>query len=92
MKKDYISGLDEVRKGIETGIFDLTEGLGTLLFSGTDFALDTDFQSSFEEFMKDKEPDRPETWRGELVGLLTQFGVPGGVIQKLLIEYLKLQK
>ena len=91
-EKDYISGLDEVRKGIETGTFDLTEGLGTLLFAGTDFALDTDFQSAFEEFMKDKEPDRPETWRGELVGLLTQFGVPGGVIQKIVNRIPKVAK
>ena len=91
-EKDYISGLDEVRKGIETGTFDLTEGLGTLLFAGTDLALDKDFQSSFEEFMKDKEPDRPETWRGELVGLLTQFGVPGGVIQKIVNRIPKVAK
>ena len=34
--------------------------------------------------MKDKEPDRPETWQGELVGLLTQYGVPGGIIQKVI--------
>jgi hypothetical protein len=33
--------------------------------------------------MKDKEPSRPETWRGDLVSLMTQFGVPGGIIQKV---------
>ena len=53
------------------------------MFAGTDFALDTDFQNAFEEFMEDKEPDRPETWRGELVGLLTQFAVPGTIIQTI---------
>ena len=90
--KDYISGLDEVRKGIETGIFDLAKGTGSLLFAGTDLALDTDFQSSFEEFMEDKEPDRPETWRGELVGLLTQYGVPGGLIQKVVNRIPKVAK
>ena len=63
-EKDYISSLDEIRKGINTGLFDLSSGVGTLLFAGTDFALDTDFQSAFEDFMKDKEPDRPETWQG----------------------------
>ena len=90
--KDYISGLDEVRKGIETGVFDLAKGTGSLLFSGTDLAFDTDFQSAFEEFMEDKEPDRPETWRGELVGLLTQYGVPGGLIQKVINRIPKVAK
>ena len=91
-EKDYISSLDEIRKGIETGVFDLSTGLGTLLFAGTDFAFDTDFQSSFEDFMKDKEPDRPETWQDELVGLLTQFGVPGSVIQKVVTRIPKVAK
>ena len=91
-EKDYISSLDEIRKGIETGIFDLSTGIGTLLFAGTDFAFDTDFQSAFEDFMKDKEPDRPETWQGDLVGLLTQFGVPGGIIQKVITRIPKVAK
>ena len=90
--KDYISGLDEIRKGIETGTFDLARGTGSLLFAGTDFALDTDFQNAFEEFMEDKEPDRPETWRGELVGLLTQFAVPGTIIQKVVNRIPKVAK
>ena len=34
--------------------------------------------------MKDKEPERPETWRGDLTGLMTQFAIPGGIIQKVL--------
>ena len=73
-EKDYISGLDEVRKGIETGTFDLLKGTGSLLFAGTDLVANTDFLSAFDNFMKDKEPTRPETWRGDLVGLMTQFG------------------
>ena len=90
--KDYISGLDEVRKGIESGTFDLAKGTGSILFAGIDYFRDTDFQSVFEEFMEDKEPDRPETWRGELVGLLTQFGVPGGIIQKVVNRIPKVAK
>ena len=83
-EKDYISGFDEIRKGLEAGNFDLGLGVGTILFSGTDLALNTDFLSKFDEFMKDKEPTQPETWRGDLTALLVQFGVPGGVIQKIL--------
>ncbi len=82
-EKDYISGLDEVRKGVETGAFDLVKGTGSLLFAGTDLAFNTDFLSAFNNFMKDKEPTRPDTWRGDLVALMTQFGIPGGIIQKV---------
>jgi hypothetical protein len=66
--------------------------MGTLLFSGIDYFRDTEFQTAFEDFMKDKEPDRPETWQGELVGLLTQFGVPGSIIQKVITRIPKVAK
>ena len=83
-EKDYISGWDEIRKGIETGSYDLGLSIGSILFGATDLAANTDFLTSFEEYMKDKEPSEPETWRGGLIALLTQFGVPGGLISKIL--------
>ena len=83
-EKDYISIIDEIRKGLNTGVYDLTAGVGTTLFSGLDYAFNTDFLESFDKMMKDKEPERPETWRGDLVALMTQFGIPGGIIQKVL--------
>ena len=83
-EKDYISIIDEVRKGVESGATDLVAGVGTTLFSGLDYAFDTDFLAAFDKMMKDKEPERPETFRGDLVGLMTQFAIPGGIIQKVL--------
>jgi hypothetical protein len=83
-EKDYISGWDEIRKGVEGGSYDLGVSLGTILFGGTDLLANTDFLTNFEDFMKDKEPSRPETWRGDLTSLLVQFGVPGGLIQKVI--------
>ena len=83
-EKDYISILDEVRKGINTGAFDLEYGLKDTLFTGLDYAFDTNFLEGFDEIMKDKKPEEPDTWRGDLVGLMTQFAVPGGIIQKVL--------
>jgi hypothetical protein len=82
-EKDYISGWDEIRKGVEGGSYDLGVSLGTILFGGTDLIRNTNFLTNFEDSMKDKEPSRPETWRGDLVSLMTQFGVPGGIIQKV---------
>jgi hypothetical protein len=83
-EKDYISGWDEIRKGVEGGSYNLGVSLGTILFGGTDLIANTDFLTKFEDFMKDKEPSRPETWRGDLTSLLVQFGVPGGLIQKVI--------
>ena len=83
-EKDYISIIDEIRKGLDSGTYDLAAGVGTTLFSGLDYVFDTDFLTAFDTMMKDKEPERPETWRGDLVGLMTQFAIPGGIIQKVL--------
>ena len=38
---------------------------------------------SFEKVMERNEPTRPETWRGDVIGLLLQFGVPGTAIAKI---------
>ena len=38
-EKDYISILDEVRKGVDTGAYDLSLGLKETLFTGSDYFL-----------------------------------------------------
>ncbi len=82
-ERDYTTGLDEIAKGISSGVYDLQNSLGSLLFAGTDLAANTDFLSKFENMMEKNEPTRPETWRGELTSILTQFGVPGVTIAKI---------
>jgi hypothetical protein len=82
-ERDYTTGLDEIAKGISSGTYDLQNSLGSLLFAGTDLFFNTDFMSDFEKIMERNEPTRPETWRGEVTGLLLQFGVPGTAIAKI---------
>ncbi len=82
-ERDYTTGLDEIAKGITSGIYDLQNSLGSLLFAGTDLAANTDFLTKFENMMEKNQPTRPETWRGELTSLLTQFGTPGTLIAKV---------
>ncbi len=82
-ERDYTTGLDEIAKGISTGVYNLQNSIGSLLFAGTDLVLNTDFMSDFEKVMKRNEPTRPETWRGEVTSLLTQYGVPGTAIAKI---------
>tara|TARA_R100001594_G_scaffold97255_1_gene131483 strand:+ start:281 stop:4672 length:4392 start_codon:yes stop_codon:yes gene_type:complete len=84
-EKDYISGLDEIAKGLDSGLYDLQHSLNSLLFAGTDLIANTDFLSKFENIMAKEEnlPERPETWRGELTSLATQFGIPGTTVAKI---------
>jgi len=85
-EKEYISGLDELAKGVETGKWNLSGAVNQLITIPTDFALGTDFTNALQERMNDGriKPDEPETWRGELTSLGIQFGIPGGAITKLI--------
>jgi hypothetical protein len=89
---DYISGLDEIRTGIESGAHNVGASLGTLLFAGTDLVANTDFLEKFEELMKKTRPEQPETWRGELMSLMTSFGVPGSLVTKIMARAGKVEK
>ena len=51
-ERDYISGLDEIARGIDSGIYDLQHSIGSLLFAGTDLVANTDFMSKFEKVME----------------------------------------
>ena len=82
-ERDYTTGLDEIAKGISSGVYDLQNSLGSLLFAGTDLVFNTDFMTKFDKALAENEPTRPETWRGELVSILTQFGIPGTAIAKI---------
>ena len=82
-ERDYTTGLDEIAKGISSSVYDLQNSLGSLLFAGTDLVLNTDFMSDFEKIMEKREPTRPETWRGEVVSLLTQYAIPGVGVAKI---------
>jgi hypothetical protein len=88
-ERDYIDGFSDIANGIESGKHAFSTSLGELLFMGTDFLADTDFNSAFQKYAKDIEPDKPETWRGDLAKLMTQFGVPGGFVAKILTRATK---
>ena len=40
-ERDYTTGLDEIAKGISSGVYDLQNSLGSLLFAGTDLLIKT---------------------------------------------------
>ena len=44
-EKDYISGLDEIVKGLDKGLYNLQHSTASLLLAGTDLAANTDLLS-----------------------------------------------
>ena len=91
-ERDYIEGFDEIAKGIETGKHELGTSLGEILFMGTDFLFNTDFQRDFQKMMAKQKPDEQETWRGDLVALMINYGLPASYISKIKIRAKHLQK
>ena len=96
-ERDYIDGLDEIAKGLETGAWKLTGALSSLITAPTDYVtgligdvtktnIGTEFTNAIEEAMNDGriKPDEPETWRGELTSLGVQYGIPGTLVAKLI--------
>jgi hypothetical protein len=82
-EKDYISGLDEVVKGIDKGLFNLQHSTANLIAAGTDLAFDTDLLSKIEKAVEVEDPGDTETLRGKVAEVLTQYGAPGSVITKI---------
>ena len=83
-ERDYIDGFADISKGIEAGTHALGTSLGEIIFAGTDLLLDANFSTKFNKLMQDYEPEKPETWRGDIAKLMAQFGVPGGIATKIL--------
>ena len=83
-ERDYIDGFADISKGIETGKHSLGTSLGEIIFAGTDLLTDKDFSSKFQKIMQDYEPEKPETWRGDIAKLMAQFGVPAAISTKIL--------
>ena len=91
-ERDYIEGFAEIAKGIEIGKHELGTSLGELLFMGTDFLANTNFQNDFQKMMDRQKPDEPETWRGDLASLMVQYGIPATYIAKIKLRAKFLQK
>ncbi len=83
-ERDYIDGFDDIAKAIDSGVHTLSWSIGDLLFMGIPALQgDSTFRDKFNKMMEESQPEAPETWQGDLVSLLVQFGVPASVITKI---------
>ena len=82
-EKDYISGLDEIVKGLDKGLYNLQHSTASLLLAGTDLAANTDLLSKLDEIAEVEDPGDPSTIRGKATEVLSQYGIPGTLITKI---------
>jgi hypothetical protein len=82
-EKDYISGLDEIVKGLDKGLYNLQHSTASLLLAGTDLAANTDLLSKLDEIAEIEDPGDPSTIRGSVTEVLSQYGIPGTLITKI---------
>ena len=91
-EKDYIDFFQDVEKGLFGGVQDLGYAIGDLLTSGIDAAADTNLTEELTKVYEENKIKDPETLTGEITKLLTQYGVPGGGVFKVLNRVKALSK
>ena len=82
----YIDVIDEINRAQETGIKNLTFNTMDLILAGVDLTSfgKTDLQSKLRKKYDESAKNDPETFLGDMVALLVEFGVPGGLVAKIL--------
>ena len=91
-EKDYIDFFEDVEKALYGGVQDLGYAVGDLLTSGIDAAAGTNLTEDLTKVYEENKVKDPETLTGEVTKLLTQYGVPGGGVFKILNRVKALSK
>jgi len=87
----YIDGIDEINRALETGVRNLGFNTMDLVLGGIDLTgfgdgkLSERLRENYEKTAKND----PETFMGDLLALLVEFGVPGGLVTKLVTRMQK---
>ena len=87
----YIDGIDEINRAMETGVRNLGFNTMDLVLGGIDLTgfgdgkLSERLRENYEKTAKND----PETFMGDMIALLTEFGVPGGLVTKLITRFQK---
>ena len=81
----YVDGILEVNRAIETGFSNLGYNTMDLVLSGIDLASfgGTDLTTKLRDLHDNRNINEPETFFGDLVAILTEYGIPGGLIAKV---------
>ena len=87
----YIDGIDEINRALETGVRNLGFNTMDLVLGGVDLTGfgDGTLSEKLREVYEQTPKNDPETFMGDLLALLTEFGVPGGLVTKLVTRIQK---
>ena len=87
----YIDGIDEINRALETGVRNLGFNTMDLVLGGIDLTGfgDGTLSEKLREVYEQTPKNDPETFMGDLLALLTEFGVPGGLVTKLVTRIQK---
>ena len=80
----YIDGFEEINRAIDTGLTNLSFNTMDLVLSGIDLGGYTNLSGKLREMYEEKSINEPETFLGDMLSVLVEFGVPGGVVSKIL--------
>ena len=82
----YIDGIKDINRAQDAGITNLTYNTFDLIFSGIDLASlgTTDLTTKLRDNYEKMDRTKPEAFVGQMVSLLVEYGVPGGVVTKVL--------
>ena len=82
----YIDGIDEFNRALETGVTNIGFSVMDLILGGVDLGTGNNFAltEKLQKLYDEKGINEPETFIGDMTSLLVEFGVPGGVVSKLL--------
>ena len=87
----YIDGIDEINRALESGVRNLGFNTMDLILGGIDLSgfgdgkLSERLRENYEKTAKND----PETFMGDMISLLVEFGVPGGLVTKLVTRLQK---
>lgn len=89
-EKDYIDLFEDIEKGVYKGTEQFAYSVGDLATIGIDAVAGTDLNTKIEEVFEANPTDDPETLIGKTTEVVTQFGLPGGAVFKILDRVKKL--
>ena len=94
-EQTYISVIDELNRGMDRGLINLSYDIFDLAFAGLDGASgalgkDSDFAGALKKSFDNMDKTDPESWVGKISAIGTEFGVPGGTIFKLVNRFRKI--
>ena len=87
-EQEYIDGIVEFNRALDSGLTNLGYNSMDLILGGIDLTSfgKTDLSGKLRDLYESKARSEPETFLGDMISLLVEFGVPGGVISKIVMR------